>query len=577
MRNFSRRLFVSTGLSTISCLAAANSYAQSTAGGLRQQQRDEYARVFQSNGATSRELSILSDIQNNRLALPQGMENFEVFIAESPAISALTAGTTPQLGMLKFWHDISLEATALDHTTVSQPAPPEYAEQFGPTRSSRALAIIHIAIFEAVNAIHQKYQSYNGIQNKIFADTGLTAHQISISTASVDRAITEAAYETLTNLYPNKRSMFVNARTMSLPRIGDADAIQQLGEKIGKSSATAILSMRQNDKSVMPDLTSDDFGTSDPLDWSQDPVSKLHPALGGNWWRVTPFVIASSDAHRPPPPPKAGDSNFTQWFKDVKALGGDPNAPTEAPRWPTKTDRKGQQATPPFDDTNESFKGVFWAYDGTPGMCAPPRLYNMVATSIALTERPITTVHEFARMLALVNISMADAGIAAWEAKYHYAYARPVTAIRALSADETAEGQRDPNWTPLGAPVTNGRIGERNLTPPFPAYPSGHATFGGALFETLRIVLRKDDDPDPFDGVEFDFISDEYNGHNRHPGDPMPRPSVTRHFMNFSMAEEENARSRIWLGIHWQFDATSGIAQGRAVAQDVCTSILAPV
>jgi hypothetical protein len=575
MNVFSRRLILSTGLSTASCLFTWTASAQSAIGGLRQQQRDDYARVFQSSGATSRELSVLSDIQNNRLSMPQGMKNFEDFIAESPAISALTAGITPQLGMLKFWHDISLEATALDHTTVSQPAPPEYAEQFGPTRSSRALAIVHIAIFEAVNAIHQKYQSYKGIQSTIFTDINLPSNQVSPATASVDRAIIEAAHDTLAALYPNKKSMFVNARTITLPRVGDPEPAQQLGEKIGRSAAAAILLIRQSDKSDMPDLTSDDFGSADPLDWQQDPVSKLHPALGGNWWRVTPFVIASGDAHRPSPPPKAGDPDFIKWFKDVRSFGGDPNAPTEAPRWPTKTDRKGHQTTTPFDDTNESFKGIFWAYDGTPAMCAPPRLYNMVATSIALKERPITAVYEFARMLALINIAMADAGIAAWEAKYHYAYARPVTAIRNMSADGTPEGQRDPNWTPLGAPVTNGRMGERNLTPPFPAYPSGHATFGGALFETLRIILKRDSDPNPFDGVEFDFVSDEYNGGNRHPGDPMPRPMVVRHFMNFSAAEEENARSRIWLGIHWQFDATSGIAQGKAVAQDVCNGILA--
>ena len=112
-----------------------------------------------------------------------------------------------------------------------------------------------------------------------------------------------------------------------------------------------------------------------------------------------------------------------------------------------------------------------------------------------------------ARLLALANLAMADAAISAWEAKYYYRLARPVTAIR---AQKDVQGHTPyATWTPLGAQATNTR--SVNVTPTFPAYPSGHATFGGALFQVLRdyyhVTSTKDD-------ISFTFVSDEWNGIN---------------------------------------------------------------
>jgi len=119
----------------------------------------------------------------------------------------------------------------------------------------------------------------------------------------------------------------------------------------------------------------------------------------------------------------------------------------------------------------------------------------------------------------------------------------------------------DPTYTPLGAPASNFKAPTPDFTPPFPAYPSGHAGFGGALFRILRRFYRTDD-------IAFTFVSDEFNGVTRdNKGDV--RPLVPRHFSSFSEAEEENGQSRIYLGIHWAFDKTDGIAQGRQVADHV--------
>jgi hypothetical protein len=112
---------------------------------------------------------------------------------------------------------------------------------------------------------------------------------------------------------------------------------------------------------------------------------------------------------------------------------------------------------------------------------------------------------------------------------------------------------------PLGAPASN--LAGPNFTPPFPAYPSGHAGFGGALFETLRRFYGTD-------AIPFTFVSDEFDGTTRD-NEGNLRPRLSRSFATLSAAEEENGQSRIYLGIHWSFDKTEGIAQGRAVAEQV--------
>jgi len=119
----------------------------------------------------------------------------------------------------------------------------------------------------------------------------------------------------------------------------------------------------------------------------------------------------------------------------------------------------------------------------------------------------------------------------------------------------------------LGAPASN--LTGPNFTPPFPAYPSGHAVFGGALFETLRRFYGTDE-------ISFTFVSDELNGVTAG-NDGVARALSPRSFTTLSEAEEENGQSRIYLGIHWSFDKTEGIAQGRRVADHVFDNAFTPV
>jgi hypothetical protein len=125
----------------------------------------------------------------------------------------------------------------------------------------------------------------------------------------------------------------------------------------------------------------------------------------------------------------------------------------------------------------------------------------------------------------------------------------------------------DLTFTPLGAPASN--LTGPNFTPPFPAYPSGHAGFGGALFQTLRHFYGTD-------RIAFTFVSDEFNGVTRD-NQGNVRPLRPRSFSSLSEAEEENGQSRIYLGIHWAFDKTEGIAQGQRVADYVFEHAFVPL
>jgi len=176
---------------------------------------------------------------------------------------------------------------------------------------------------------------------------------------------------------------------------------------------------------------------------------------------------------------------------------------------------------------------------------------------------------------AAAATTTAEAGMAAWESKYHYDFWRPITGIRESDPGSGPTGLGDGNpatmgdltFKPLGAPASN--LQGPNFTPPFPAYPSGHATFGGALFQILRRFYGTDH-------IGFTFVSDEFNGITRDNAGNI-RPYMPRHFSRLSQAEEENGQSRIYLGIHWSFDKTEGIAQGRRVANYVYDHAFTPV
>lgn len=444
---------------------------------------------------------------------------------------------------IRRWNQIAIDASGLDHTPVSPGEDRVFGEQLGPCRAARAMAIVHIAMFDAYNAVAHKYESFTNLRAPTNA-------------VSLDAAISQAAHDSLANLFHSQRARFDAFLAADLNQI-PAGSPKSRGITLGKQAAGAVLAARQEDGSNRPEPRVDVDWLTGPLPgfWRQDPISHGPLALGAYWGEVKPFVLVASNQFRVPPFPHIASKEYADAYAEVKRLGGDGIV--------TPTERTPEQTQ----------TSIFWAYDGTPSLCAPPRLYNQITMQIA--DQQGTEGIDLARLLVLVNVSMADAAIAIWESKFYYNIWRPITGIRESDAGTGPSGDGDsnpltsgdPTFTPLGAPASN--LQGPNFTPPFPSYPSGHAGFGGALFQTLRRFYGTDLLP-------FTFVSDEFNGQTR-ANDGSIRPLIPRSFSTLSQAEEENGQSRIYLGIHWSFDKVQGIAQGRKVADFIFSTAFRPL
>jgi hypothetical protein len=466
----------------------------------------------------------------------------------SPTLTTAAVVNPPRrsnatIDTVRYWNQVSIDASGLDHTPVAPGENRVFGEALGPGRSARAMAIVHIAMFDAVNAITGGFRSYTGVARET-------------RPASLDAAIAAAAHETLVQMFPSQASNFHLLYNADIARIPPSQEQQRnLGVAVGQRAATRILGRRVNDGSEIPEprvgiewITSNAAGR-----WRQDPISLIPLALGAHWDRVKPFVMTSASQFRAPPPPALNSAAYTAAFNEVKRLGGD------------------GVNTPTARSADQTHAGIYWAYDGTPSLCAPPRLYNQIATELT---KNMTSVVGLARIYALVNTSMADAAIAGWESKFFYDFWRPVGGVReadpGTGPSRTGDGNPatigDVNFFPLGAPASN--LNGPNFTPPFPAYPSGHATFGGALFEMFRNIFGTDN-------VPFTFVSDEFNGQTV-ANNGNVRPLLPRSFTTLSQAEEENGQSRIYLGIHWAFDKTEGIRQGQRIADFVFANAFQP-
>ncbi len=425
------------------------------------------------------------------------------------------------------WNQIALDAVWRDSTP---PAPGEKrvaGEQGGPTRGARALAIIHIAIYDAVQSISGKYETYTLMP--------VDSH------ASMGAAIAQAAHDTLARMYPSQKPEFDLALQHDLS--ANTASTKKAGIARGKLAASNILTLRDQDGSQVPEPKYTDMRLPTGRgQWAPDVLSKAPVALGGYWMNVEPFALNATNQFRAPAPLALDSAEFKAQVEDTRNYGSD------------------GVSTPTLRTEEETQIGIYWGYDGAPQIGTPPRLYNMIAMRIAQDHGLFTKPIELSRVLATVNVAMADAGMAAWDSKYFYNLWRPTNAIRAAAA----AGSADANWTALGAMESN--TTHPDFTPPFPAYPSGHATFGGALFQVLRRVIGES---------KFTFVSDEYNGVTTgHDG--KPRPRLPRKFTSYTQAEAENARSRIYLGVHWQEDADSGVTMGNKVGDFVLDNYFGP-
>jgi hypothetical protein len=443
-----------------------------------------------------------------------------------------------------FWNAVALQATVVDHG-INAPH-----LQFGPTRASQALAIVQGAVYDAVNSIHPQYTKY------------LTQVQAPAD-SSLDAAVAGAAYTTLSSLYhidnqPYLQPYLDAELQVALQHIPLKPAAD--GFAVGVKVADAILADRASDLQI--DAAGQPINyiyQQGPGKWQADPLHPDATPLSPDWGKVTPFVIQSSTQFSAPPPPSITSLEYAQAYMQVKELGA---------------------ANSTVRTQNETNIGFFWGYDASPGICAPVRFYNQIAEEVA--QKMGNNVYQNARFFALITFAEADAAITCWGDKFRPTYDlwRPITAIRQNepgsaganwpgSQNPYLVGQGDPTWSPGGAPADNGS--GTNFTPPFPTYTSGHGTIGAATFKIMEDFYHTDVIPGGLKVIsdEFNTVTVDQNGN--------PRPLLPRTYNLFSQMAGENAMSRIYLGIHFIFDAVEGIRCGDHIADYVFSNAATPL
>ncbi len=447
-----------------------------------------------------------------------------------------------------FWNAVALECNRLDHTGPAD----RQRHQRGPTLSSRALAMAHIAMHDAfVLARAGLGAPVPAPGNDAYLPPALQPAYSAAPGAVVARnaaaAVAGATSVVLAHLYPGHAQMIGAKFTEFCGSWGADDAGHRFGSAVGR----AVIALRKDDgANPDPDSVFADYVDSPAQGrHREDPLNDGQGFLGARYGQLRPFAVTAF--HPVAPPPALGSPAYLADLAEVAAKGTTPEA---------------NGCTRSVDET---VMGLYWAYDGVERIGTPPRQYNQILRKVAI-DKGLST-EQMARLFLLANVAMGDAGILAWFYKYHHDLWRPVVGIREHNSgmgpgSTTATNQVlppcDPFWRPMGAPRTNSANAPvRSFTPPFPAYPSGHATFGAAAFQVARLYLKSIGKAtiaaNGTDDIAFEFVSDELNGASIDP-DGTVRPRHLRKFSGLHQAIYENSVSRVYLGVHWRFDGTTG-------------------
>ncbi len=305
----------------------------------------------------------------------------------------------------------------------------------GPTVASRDLAMVQVAVYDAVDAIGQVY--------RLYPIPGL--HARPAAGASPDAAAVGAAERVLTDLFPDQAALFGAERAATLAHLRGGPG-RAAGLAFGRHVADALVAWRSHDGS---NLVVTYVAQNTPGTYQLTPPNFL-PYLTPQWGFVVPWSMASGSQFRPGPPPALDSAPFAADVQYTESVGG-ANSTTRTPE--------------------QTQTAHFWA-DVSGKSTTPPGHMNEVAQSAALSHG--LGLLQDARLFALLNIAEGDAGISCWDTKYFYHFWRPVTAIR------------DPNISSVNAQLTaNPRWTSLWVAPPFPSYTSGHSTFSGAMDAVL--------------------------------------------------------------------------------------------
>jgi hypothetical protein len=298
---------------------------------------------------------------------------------------------------------------------------------------TRSMAIVHLAIYDAVNAIRGGHAPY------------LVLH--APRSASPEAAAAAAAHTALRSLFPNQQSVIDAKFQDSLSQIGGGAHVRQ-GIRVGEEAANAILAARADDGS---DSSPPVFvPQSGPGEYQLTPPS-FKPPVFTNWSDVRPFALETADQFRPPPPPAVTGPRYTTDFDEVKSLGEI-----------NSTARSAEQTD----------IGRFW------GAAPVQNVWNQIAQTAGMSFD--NSLEQNARMFALLDVSLADGVIALYDSKYAYHRWRPVTAVRAADNDGNSDTTGDPNWTPLAVTALD------------PSYAGAHAEISQSAATTLRNFFGAD-------------------------------------------------------------------------------------
>jgi hypothetical protein len=404
---------------------------------------------------------------------------------------------------------------------------------------TRAMAMMNGSIYDAFQAVNRTHQPF-----KV---------DVNAQGASVDAAVSQAAYMVLSDMYPEVQGMLDTTLATRLGAIPNS-AAKTAGIGLGQMIANQYITSHQNDGWTLPDAYTPTVG---PGHWSTDPMvaPTIQKGWGSDWGSVTPWAIPNPDAYDAVTPFTIAEMNtqrYTDAYNEVKAYGSRVSAVRTAAQTQT---------------------GLFWAYDRA-GTGAPPVLFieNMTEIGNQIGNTPADN----ARMFAMASVSLADSIIAAWDEKYEADLWRPITGIRNAANDGNPNTAPDLTWEYLGAPGNNPGSATDDFTPPFPAYVSGHATMGGAIFKTLELFYGTNNFAAADAAFGADAVTSQYTLHSSEPDSGLVRD----YYNSFTQVgpigpglenspEGENSMSRIYLGVHWRMDQEDGQALGRAVAQYV--------
>ncbi|MEU9713868.1 vanadium-dependent haloperoxidase [Streptomyces sp. NPDC047976] len=438
--------------------------------------------------------------------------------APQPAQAALPPQTIAD--PVHYWNDVLLEVIR--------------REGGGPGPMSRSAAMLNLAMYDAESSYQLKWKG------KITSEPYIHAEKYAGWLEGPDeeeRVVGRTAYNVLLGLYPGQ-TQYLDARFRA--RFGsEPTGFDILDATVVSKMVTQMRDARNgdgsdNDQVYVGDNRPGAWRPTSYPDMADPGCSRDSQAVSPFWGQVKPFALTSGSQFRPPTPGLYGtyekllaSDEYKRQVEAVRSAGAD----------------KPTTRTPVINRTaDQEAAAWFWANDED-GTYKPPGQLLQATREIA-TQRKLNT-YENARLFALVSTAMSDAGIAVRDVKFLTPIDlwRPVSAIR--------EGGLDPEWKPL----LKTRAGV-NVTPCFPAWASGHATFGAAWAGVMKRYFGSDN-------IAFTITTD----------DPQS-PVKSRSFTSFSQAAREDADSRIWLGVHFPWDAEDGLTLGDKIANHVYTTKL---